>query len=65
MLEGQSIGIVAPGLDTNGKPHTIRLYSIASPREGEKTNTNNLSLTVKREPRRRLLELSLRSAEGR
>ena len=59
MLEGQSIGIVAPGLDTSGKPHTIRLYSIASPREGEKTNANNLSLTVKREPDGRLLELSL------
>lgn len=50
VLEGQSIGIVAPGLDGDGKPHTIRLYSIASPREGEKTNANNLSLTVKREP---------------
>jgi benzoyl-CoA 2,3-dioxygenase component A len=50
VLEGQSIGIVAPGLDNSGKPHTIRLYSIASPREGEKTNANNLSLTVKREP---------------
>jgi benzoyl-CoA 2,3-dioxygenase component A len=49
VLEGQSIGIVAPGLDGDGKPHTIRLYSIASPREGEKTNANNLSLTVKRE----------------
>jgi benzoyl-CoA 2,3-dioxygenase component A len=49
VLEGQSIGVVAPGQDADGKPHTIRLYSIASPREGEKTNANNLSLTVKRE----------------
>lgn len=49
VLEGQSIGIVAPGVDGDGKPHTMRLYSIASPREGEKTNANNLSLTVKRE----------------
>jgi benzoyl-CoA 2,3-dioxygenase component A len=49
-LEGQSLGIVAPGLDAEGKPRTIRLYSVASPREGEKTNANNLSLTVKREP---------------
>jgi benzoyl-CoA 2,3-dioxygenase component A len=49
VLEGQSIGILAPGLDGDGKPHTMRLYSIASPREGEKTNANNLSLTVKRE----------------
>ena len=36
VLEGQSIGIVAPGADKDGKPHKIRLYSIASPREGEK-----------------------------
>jgi benzoyl-CoA 2,3-dioxygenase component A len=50
VLEGQSIGIIAPGVDTDGKPHRIRLYSIASPREGEKTGANNLSLTVKREP---------------
>jgi benzoyl-CoA 2,3-dioxygenase component A len=28
----------------------MRLYSIASPRDGERPNTNNLSLTVKRTP---------------
>ena len=50
VLEGQSIGIVPPGLDADGKPHRIRLYSIASPRHGERPNTNNLALTVKREP---------------
>src|SRR5579871_130205 len=49
VLEGQSIGVIAPGQDADGKPHAIRLYSIASPREGEKTSANNLSLTVKRE----------------
>ena len=49
VLEGQSIGIVAPGADKDGKPHKIRLYSVASPREGEKSGANNLSLTVKRE----------------
>jgi benzoyl-CoA 2,3-dioxygenase component A len=49
VLEGQSIGIVAPGTDANGKPHNVRLYSIASSRDGEKPNTNNLALTVKRE----------------
>ncbi|MGD9836359.1 MAG: benzoyl-CoA 2,3-epoxidase subunit BoxA [Afipia sp.] len=49
VLEGQSIGIVAPGTDENGKPHVARLYSVASPRGGEKPNTNNLALTVKRE----------------
>lgn len=51
VLEGQSIGIVPPGLDAGGKPHRIRLYSIASPRHGEKPNSNNLALTVKREAR--------------
>ena len=49
VLEGQSIGIVPPGVDAEGKPHNIRLYSIASPRHGERPNTNNLSLTIKRE----------------
>jgi benzoyl-CoA 2,3-epoxidase subunit A len=48
VLEGQSIGVIPPGLDANGKPHHIRLYSVASPRDGEKPNHNNLSLTVKR-----------------
>lgn len=50
VLEGQSIGIVPPGLNEHGKPHAIRLYSVASSRDGERPNTNNLSLTVKREP---------------
>src|SRR4051812_27988373 len=36
VLEGQSIGIVAPGVDASGAPHRIRLYSVASPRDGEK-----------------------------
>jgi benzoyl-CoA 2,3-dioxygenase component A len=47
-LEGQSIGIVPPGVDAKGRAHNIRLYSIASPREGERTGFNNLALTVKR-----------------
>jgi benzoyl-CoA 2,3-dioxygenase component A len=50
VLEGQSVGVVPPGLDAHGKPHAMRLYSIASPRDGERPNTNNLSLTVKRAP---------------
>ena len=50
VLEGQSIGIIAPGVDATGAPHRIRLYSVASPRDGEKPNANNLALTVKREP---------------
>ena len=48
VLEGQSIGILPPGLDENGRPHTMRLYSIASSRDGEKRNANNVALTVKR-----------------
>ena len=53
VLEGQSIGIVPPGTDANGRPHAMRLYSICSARDGERPNTNNLALTVKRvlEPR--------------
>jgi benzoyl-CoA 2,3-epoxidase subunit A len=48
VLEGQSIGILPPGLDDKGKPHHARQYSIASPRNGERPGYNNLSLTVKR-----------------
>ena len=48
VLEGQSIGIVPPGLDANGRPHHARQYSIASPRNGERPGYNNLSLTIKR-----------------
>ena len=48
VLEGQSIAIIAPGLDANGRPHHARQYSIASPRNGERPGYNNLSLTIKR-----------------
>jgi benzoyl-CoA 2,3-epoxidase subunit A len=48
VLEGQSIGILPPGVDANGRPHHVRLYSVASPREGERPRYNNLALTVKR-----------------
>ncbi|MGO9487219.1 MAG: benzoyl-CoA 2,3-epoxidase subunit BoxA [Rhodomicrobium sp.] len=51
VLEGQSIGIIPPGTDANGKAHLPRLYSVSSPRDGERPNTNNLSLTVKRDPK--------------
>lgn len=47
-LEGQSIGIVPPGTDATGRPHEMRLYSAASARDGERPNTNNMALTVKR-----------------
>jgi benzoyl-CoA 2,3-dioxygenase component A len=48
VLEGQSIGIVPPGLDAHGRPHMPRQYSVASPRNGERPGYNNVSLTVKR-----------------
>jgi benzoyl-CoA 2,3-dioxygenase component A len=50
VLEGQSIGIVPPGTRADGRPHDIRLYSIASARDGEKRGGNNIALTVKRTP---------------
>jgi benzoyl-CoA 2,3-epoxidase subunit A len=51
VLEGQSVGVIPPGLDANGRPHRMRLYSVASPRDGERPNANNLALTVKRDER--------------
>jgi benzoyl-CoA 2,3-dioxygenase component A len=48
VLEGQSIGIVPPGVDAHGRPHFPRQYSIASPRDGERPGYNNVALTVKR-----------------
>ncbi len=43
--EGQSLGIIPPGLDKNNKPYSVRLYSIASSR---KENPDTVSLCVKR-----------------
>jgi benzoyl-CoA 2,3-dioxygenase component A len=48
VLEGQSIGVIAPGSDDKGRPHHARQYSIASPRNGERPGYNNISLTIKR-----------------
>jgi benzoyl-CoA 2,3-dioxygenase component A len=48
VLEGQSIGILPPGNDAQGRPHHVRQYSIASPRNGERPGYNNVSLTIKR-----------------
>ncbi|HXH03678.1 MAG TPA: benzoyl-CoA 2,3-epoxidase subunit BoxA [Candidatus Competibacteraceae bacterium] len=48
VLEGQSIGIIPPGVDEKGRPHLVRLYSVASPRDGERPKHNNVALTVKR-----------------
>jgi ferredoxin--NADP+ reductase len=47
-VEGQSIGILPPGEDANGKPHKLRLYSIASPAVGDDGHGHTVSLCVKR-----------------
>ena len=46
-LEGQSIGIIPPGTDAKGKPHKIRLYSIASTRHGDHLDDKTVSLCVR------------------
>lgn len=46
-LEGQSIGIIPPGEDQNGKPHKLRLYSIASTRHGDNVDDKTVSLCVR------------------
>ena len=46
-VEGQSIGIIPEGNDANGKPHKLRLYSIASPRHGDSYNDSTVSLCVR------------------
>jgi ferredoxin--NADP+ reductase len=45
---GQAIGVIAPGEDEKGRPHAVRLYSLASPRAGEDGKGAILSTTVKR-----------------
>lgn len=45
---GQSIGILAPGLDERGRPHALRLYSVASPTGGEDGEGKIYATTVKR-----------------
>lgn len=46
-LEGQSAGIIPPGEDEKGKPHKLRLYSIASTRHGDDGNGDTVSLSVR------------------
>jgi benzoyl-CoA 2,3-epoxidase subunit A len=48
VLEGQSIGVIPPGVDTEGRPHHPRQYSVASARNGERPGYNNVALTIKR-----------------
>merc|ERR1712176_266322 len=48
-VEGQSIGVIAPGPDKKGQtPAKIRLYSIASSAVGDNENSKTVSLCVKR-----------------
>ena len=42
-VEGQSIGIIPEGEDAKGKPHKLRLYSIASTRHGDNMAGNTVS----------------------
>jgi ferredoxin--NADP+ reductase len=46
-LEGQSIGVLPPGPREFGNPYHLRLYSIASPREGENSGST-ISICVRR-----------------
>ena len=54
--EGQSLGVIPPGVqvangkpgEKPGKPHTVRLYSIASTRYGDDLDGNTVSLCVRR-----------------
>ena len=46
-IEGQSIGIIPEGEDAKGKPHKLRLYSIASTRHGDNLEGNTVSLCVR------------------
>lgn len=45
---GQSVGILPPGKDSNGRPHKLRLYSVSSPSKGEDGKSHLISTTVKR-----------------
>lgn len=47
-LEGQSIGIIPPGIDSRGKPEKLRLYSIASTRHGDRLDGKTVSLCVRK-----------------
>ena len=45
---GQAFGVLPPGEDDKGKPHHVRLYSIASPEAGEDGEGNVICTPVKR-----------------
>lgn len=45
--EGQSLGVLPPGNRPDGRPHKLRLYSIASSRDGD-AGSQSITLCVKR-----------------
>jgi len=45
---GQSFGVVPSGTDANGRPHKVRLYSLASPSWGEDGHGQVIATTPKR-----------------
>ena len=47
-IEGQSVGVLVPGPHEFGNPHHMRLYSIASSRQGEDQNMAEISICVRR-----------------
>ena len=47
-LVGQSFGVIPPGVDEKGKPHKVRLFSIACPSWGEDGEGRIVSTTPKR-----------------
>jgi benzoyl-CoA 2,3-dioxygenase component A len=51
VLEGQSLAVIVPAGE--GRAPHVRMYSVASPRNGERPGYNNLALTVKRVTRDR------------
>ncbi|KUR73249.1 hypothetical protein AQZ50_19350 [Novosphingobium sp. Fuku2-ISO-50] len=48
VAEGQSVGILPPGTDDQGRPHEARLYSVASARCGEAGQQHHVAFTIKR-----------------
>lgn len=44
--EGQSIGVIPEGIDKNGKPHKLRLYSIASSAIGDFGDSKTVSFSL-------------------
>jgi ferredoxin--NADP+ reductase len=47
-VEGQSLSVIPPGIDSKGKSHKPRLYSIASTRYGDLLDGQTVSLCVRR-----------------